>query len=207
MDEIIAKFKEWIFYTRYAGFHFKNLISNELIFKLKSIAFPVDAFCETKHIAKFQKHLVRCIAQGILDKLTKKYFEIGAHIILAISLAPFQQLISPRILFSNGFLKALLPRYLSEVAKEKYKDKGTEAKKLQNNIKNLYAVLIDTTWYNWFPEIAKCREEARFSDGCENCYGVIYNTNSSNEIRDCNSDKIFDRCINPACVTYMNLTL
>lgn len=188
-----TKFKEWIFYNRYALLYFRDLISNNIVNALKTISLPESLGESKEHIEATKNHIIKCIAQEILSKLTKKYFSQGTPIVLALSMAQMPQLIHPRIFFHNELLKEKLQNYLSAavIKEEKYR----------KNIENLYAILIDTTWYNWFPKIAQRSYGVKFPDGYENYYGIIYNTKCDNP------DKIFNKVISSAYTADIDLSL
>ncbi|MCL5260785.1 MAG: hypothetical protein M1561_03760, partial [Gammaproteobacteria bacterium] len=128
------------------------------------------------------------------------------HIILAVSIAEYPRLISPSVFFDSGLLKANLCSSLQsslQTQLEKYRDNGKNEKYQENkrnmvidNIKKLYAVLIDTSWYNWLPNIAKVRGGAIFNNTQhENCYGIIYNTNFSSVKDKSSHAKVCDKLI------------
>ncbi|MCW8452521.1 hypothetical protein, partial [Legionella quinlivanii] len=45
------------------------------------------------------------------------------------------------------------------------------------SLQNLYAIILDTCWYNWLPSIAIERYGAKFNDGYTNNYACLYNAN------------------------------
>lgn len=160
----------------------------------------------TKVLLEFQNCIVERIAEAIIEKLQKPYCETNDHIILAVSIAEYPRLISPSVFFDSGLLKANLCSSLQsslQTQLEKYRDNGKNEKYQENkrnmvidNIKKLYAVLIDTSWYNWLPNIAKVRGGAIFNNTQhENCYGIIYNTNFSSVKDKSSHAKVCDKLI------------
>lgn len=118
--------------------------------------------------------LAKSIALIILDKLKNDYFNKDNPGIIAISTA----MLNPSLMFFStqelsSYLKENLPKLLNELVRNEEKEK------ILNNQKNLYAVLIDTTTYNWFPEVAKEHYGANFPEGYDNCYLVINNLSFS----------------------------
>ena len=76
-----------------------------------------------------------------------------------------------------------LPSYLREnlgiyIQKELFNEKDSQARiELEQSIQNLYAIIIDTTWYNWMPDIVEKRFGAQFKSKNKNCYICFYNKN------------------------------
>ena len=88
LPSAIFKFKEWIYYNRYARVYFSELIPNKLNEKLINI-FGKDRSIEKglKEIISFKKCLIESSAQSISDKLRKEYCKRDIPTILAVSLA------------------------------------------------------------------------------------------------------------------------
>jgi hypothetical protein len=182
-EELLQSIKNWISLNRYACSYFRELIPTEIIIKLKTISFPLDS---TSDEYLDVKYIINRIAKSIIDKLKKDYFLQTKIGIIAISFAMF----TPSLLISsdltrsirNGSLfihdkKPCLNNLLTPILNEliKKEEKATQARLIQA-LGNLYAVIIDTNWYNWFPNITRSKYGAIFL-AQENCYGILYNQN------------------------------
>lgn len=185
-SQILDKIKTWMIYNLDAYYNFKEILPNELSEKLGVIV----PLIRTPDIPVYMSFLVRSIAQQIIDKLKNLYAGEGVPLVISISLATLPDyMLTPLVLeeFFSKNMQIQLQEKLNEVAKSK-----EEMKKILENIKNLYAVIIDVTWYNWFPEIA-AEYGARFNGDKKNCYLVIYNTSISKNL--CHDEHIFDSLI------------
>ncbi len=172
--EIIKKICDWISINRYACLHFKNILSPELLDKLKQIEFPINSTSDEKTNFYF---IAKCIALSICDKLKADYFQKGNPGIIAISLTS----LVPGISFSDPATRTILDylytnlfEILRSAVQEKFDD--TEKEKIFHGQHNLFAIILDTNWYNWFPDILENSGAAKFSGGCKNIYSVVYNT-------------------------------
>lgn len=166
LSKAILKFKEWIYYIRYAITWFRNLIPSEIIEELESYNF-LGFSQNTKEIIENKEFLLEAVTKLICDKLQKSYSQECAPIILAVSLANFRdQLISPigSLNFDSEMIDKLLGKLLREI--QKNENISTD---------NLYAIILDTSWYNWFPEIAIMKYGANFPVNYTNCFCIIYN--------------------------------
>ncbi len=187
--EILTKFQDWVYFNEYACLFFKNFIPSDLWPKYKDIDFS-KMFSGRNNYLDDSKFAIDSIIEKILDKLTKKYFADNVPVVLAISIANFPEIAPiPSMPIFLEYLIDNLPRKLTE-AISNHKDSN----QLQKNSKNLYAILIDSCWYNWFPNIAKNRYRGSFPHDIDNHYAVIYNTNCSSSPT--SDNKIFESLVN-----------
>lgn len=197
----IYLFEKWLYLNRYACRYFIKIIPSKLLVKLRTIDFPTSVFNSKTEIQRFKEHLTRCIAVKIIEKLEKKYFENANPVIVAISLATLPDfMIIPNIESLLAHIQTTLNEKLIEILKERIRiskdnDYKKNVEKMQHNIQHLFAILIDTTWYNWFPKTVKSQYGAKFEDRCENYYGIIYNKNISPYIN--KKFSLFESIINP----------
>ncbi|HEM1533353.1 TPA: hypothetical protein U0Z67_000831 [Legionella pneumophila] len=167
-------FITWVYYVRYACMYNKRIIAPSLINDLKQIDFPIGSIDGNQDtIAQSLKHATKCVAQAIIDKMAKNYFQNDKPVTLAISFSlksDFLTVPCPLVLM------AYLKTNLSEILKAQ-----AEIKKIKFNIAdsltNLYAIVLDTCWYNLLPTIAIERHAAKFLDGFTNNYACLYNAN------------------------------
>lgn len=224
VTQVIPSLERWIFINWHTCIDFTEFISEEHLENLKSISIPPKnefgtqlPSADTKIVIEFQSRTIKRIAQAIVEKLQKKYCEDNNRIVLAVSIAEFPQLIAPSMLFDSALLKNYLCSSIQlalQTTIEKYREDNKNEEYIENkknliinNIKKLYAVLIDTSWYNWLPNIAKERYGANFKNQHENCYGVIYNTNFSIENSCYDRIKIFNGLINQNYVLELPLEI
>lgn len=179
-DSAIEKLENWINITQYVSCYFSEFMLPEVIKKLKAIDFPLYTYPKRKNVLQEDREfLVKCIAQLILDKLEKSYHKTTTPVIVAISLNSLFE-----SLHANTFspfitdIEKILPNKLKEIANEKANKKQKKIECYRNSLSNLYAILIDTYYYNWIPEIAKKKFNACMPEN-GNFYTVIYNSNSS----------------------------
>ena len=190
----LAEFRKWIKYNRYMLTHFVEALPSELVKKLNALNLRPGNSTEQKEESEFQDLLVRFVAQGIISKLDKKYFHENHPVIVSVSLSlltDFKMLKSPKQLIEH--IAFLLPEAINDIIQDKINEYEELSQynnfknKVEIGLQNLYAVIIDTTWFNWFPDIC----EAKMPDGYDNCYGVIYNTNISREINKVSDKNLF----------------
>jgi len=180
-DTALNKIKEWVYYTRYAMSYFQSIIPGDIVTKLKNVGFPdsKDCYMDTKKCEANRNFLLDSIARMICDKLAKSYSK-KQTLILAVSLALFQdQLIAPGYPVSFDERTA---EYLLKKIKENSKSKS------EVSTCKLYAIILDTTWYNWFPDVAGTHS----TDGYKNYFRIIYNENFIKE-----HGKLFEENIQP----------
>lgn len=167
-------FITWVYYVRYACMYHKGIITPSLINDLKQIDFPIGSIDGNQDtMAQSLKHAAKCVAQAMIDKMSKDYFQNDRPVTLAISFSlksDFLTVPCPMELMS--YLKT----HLSEILKDQ-----AEIKKIKYDIAgsltNLYAIILDTCWYNLLPTIAIERHAAKFIDGFTNNYACLYNAN------------------------------
>ncbi len=159
--KIIEKINEWIFWNQYACMYFKKILPDAVLQHLEKIKFPTSStFNETIDIP----FIVRCIALLISQKLEKEYFQNSAKGVIAISLSMLKPGLN--IIPLDDIIYSLIKTFFSTL-ESVMKNKSQEFKnRVFLNTKNLYALVIDNSWYNWFPH----------ESGPEhNNYRVIYN--------------------------------
>lgn len=168
------KFLLWVSIIRHASVNYRDFISTEKTDLLNKVAFPLgsEAGDETDD-QRMIEFMTKRIAYAVLDKLTKKYCHLGNPVTLGISISlikPTLGLPNPQYLLD--YLRKNLMKCLLELSlAEKYRQEN-----LSKSIDNLYAIILDTCWYNWFPQIAVERFNAKFPQGFNNCYACIYNS-------------------------------
>jgi hypothetical protein len=185
--DIISKINDWIYFNRYACLYFRDLIPEDLWKKYKDIDFPINSLPGRSNQINDCIFALDRIVEKIIDKLKKQYFDENLPVVLAISITTFPEIIpvAPISFFIETIIDHL-PWKLTQAINQ-----SQDSKKLEKNAKNLFAVLIDTTWYNWFPSIAKRKHNASFPTGIDNYYAVVYNEHCSHMSQD-NMQKIFD---------------
>lgn len=165
------KFLIWISIIRHASMNYKDFINRGKIDLLNKVTFPLGAEDgdETDDL-KMNEFLLNRIVRTVLDKLKKEYFHLGKPVTLAISISLIKSMLHlPNPVHFLDYLKKNLIGCLLEWSlTEKYSQENLL-------LDNLYAIIIDTCWYNWFPEIAIGRYGAKFLEDFNNCYVCIYN--------------------------------
>jgi len=176
-SEVIVKIRDWIFWNRYACFSFKEILPDEILSKLESICFPMGSTSGSGGVDV--SFIARCLAVIVCEKLEKSYFQKNNPGIIAISFSMFFSGVEiiPVDLVVNYFLKTFFST-LTFVMKDK---PMSFQHKVLSGLKNLYGILIDTSWYNWFPDIVKTLYGANFPAGYNNCYTLIYNETLLND--------------------------
>ncbi len=176
-DNIIHELKNWIYINQYALLQFPKIIPHQLVKEIEILKLPRHLCHSTEYLEIQRKHFTQCIAVKILDKIQKKYCSEDIPVILAISVSTLPlietMMISDITDFLN-YLKNHLRTTLMDLIKQKPSDLQS---KLKKNMENLYAILIDSNWYDWFPEIAIQRHQANIPNSEKNqCRrGIIYN--------------------------------
>jgi hypothetical protein len=168
--EIIEKINNWVFLNRYIGIYFIDIAPEIIIQKLTAINIPLNMISHEEDDIYFR---AQCIALMICSKLEKDYFHQNKPGIIAISLS----MLSPSICSNN------LDRVIEYLLKTFHmtlniamKNKPHEIQqKILNGLNNLYAIIIDDCWYNWFPDVVRNLHGAKFPPGYDNSYWVIYN--------------------------------
>lgn len=190
-QNIIDKINHWIYYCRYACLLYKYLIPENLWLKFDELSMP-RSLCGVN--TSINDYALNSIVQVLLGKLKKSYFASGEATVVAISLSTFAEFMyfEPMEGFINYIELNLCSKLLAAINKDK------DWIKLTNNLKNLYAILVDTNSYNWFPEIAKARYGAVFSESIPNYFGIIYNKNLSGNLSVYLNERIFDSIV-PFC--------
>lgn len=183
---IFEKLNHWIYFNRYACLLYKNLIPDDLWAKFNQIQFPIGTLCGDG--VPINEYALDSIVKCIIGKLRKSYFASGESMIIAISLSTFAEFMSfePMQGFIHYLGMNLCWKLNAAINNEIDKDN------LNQRLRNLYAVLIDTNSYNWFPAIAKARYGAVFTDEMPNYFGIIYNTNMANHLKNYADQRIFN---------------
>ncbi|WP_408072914.1 hypothetical protein ACJEHO_08680 [Legionella pneumophila] len=160
-------FIDWTYVLRYAYLFFIDCLPDGIIIELEKIDFPRSLCGDQTHDKKTNDFMLNGIINAISDKAKKTYFrEQNKPITLAISFA-----------LTRNFISVPNPANIMEIISQKLKQVVSESyiNSENNYFQNLYAIIIDTCWYNWFPKIATKRHNAQFPNGFNNCYGCIYN--------------------------------
>lgn len=179
----------WIYYNRYACLLYKNLIPSNLWQRFSDISFPTGSLCG--EVISINEYALNSIVQVLIGKLKKSYFSVGEPVILAISLSNFAEFMYFEPM--EGFIQYIEKNICSKLTDAINKNEDKDI--LKSNIKNLYALLIDTNSYNWFPKIAKERYGAIFTDHTPNYYGIVYNTNLGDHLEQYRTQRIFNSVI------------
>ncbi|HAT8773718.1 hypothetical protein [Legionella pneumophila] len=175
---VFETLRNWIDINWYAMHYFRNLLPNILKRKLKRILSPYGQ--DTKELPNF---LVKSIVKLMVGKLKKPYFDKNTPVILALSLSTLPDFMSVVPAFRN--FEAMAQSIANEIKKNigDYLDPNDDKDKICNNLKSLYAIIIDTTWYNWLPEIVEQKHGAVWNNPkLKNCYIILYNTGISESI-------------------------
>lgn len=172
LNIILEDFKKWVFLNRYACNYFHEFVPDIILEKLKIIDFPIKIMSNENIDMSL---VIKRIAEKIIEKLERPYFLNGKKGIIAISFATF----SPSVVENAQLTRSIntlgfnnINSILNELIKNK---KLAEQRVILDGLKNLYAILIYTTWYNWFPDIDKSSYFNQSSDHNNNYYAVIYN--------------------------------
>lgn len=136
------KFLIWIERISYACTFFPEFVHEDLLKKLNAIDFPKE-LCGTEELSL--PYTITNIAQSLVDKIKKNYCNQEIPVTIAISLA-LNRDIFKNITNEKIFLNLIQNTLLTQVKKQL-------GDKLSSHFKNLYAVIIDTCWYGWFPEV------------------------------------------------------
>jgi hypothetical protein len=190
---IFKNLNDWIYINRYACLLYKYLIPDDLWAQFDNVNFPIGSLCgKSKSI---NEYALDSIVKLVIGKLKKPYFSSGEPMILAISLSTFAEFMyfEPMEGFIE-YLRSNLCWKLNEAIK-----KECDKNSLNKNLRNLYAILVDTNSYNWFPAIAKERYGAIFTNETPNYYGIIYNTNTASHLKQYANERIFNFII-PFCI-------
>jgi len=183
--QIIHLISNWADLNLYAWFYFRNILPPILIQKMA----PIMPRCMSCDMAEFSQFLVKSVVTMIVRKLECAYFQKKTPVILALSLSTLPDFMSTAMAFNqfgqiaasiSNELRTNITTYVTD--KNKIEDEESIKEKIKiisENIKSLYAVIIDTTWYNWFPDVAENLQQARWADEVRNCYIAIYNTQTS----------------------------
>ncbi|HBD7060342.1 TPA: hypothetical protein KKW48_003124 [Legionella pneumophila] len=162
-------FIHWVYCIKYSYLFFTDCLSLEVINELENISLPRILCGNESHDKKTNDFILNGIVSAIVEKAKKSYFAApDKPITLAISFS-----------LSRNFLSVPDPTTIIGFICNKLRDEVNSKVDIQlgvNIFDNLYAIIIDTTWYNWFPEIAIKRHGAKFQTGFNNCYGCIYNS-------------------------------
>jgi hypothetical protein len=172
------KLNKWVDLNQYAWFYFRNILPPILARKMKTIL----PSCKSDDMPEIAKFLIKSIVAMTMRKLDRKFFEKKMPVVLALSLATLPDFMSISPAFNNfeGMAKSIAIEF-RENAKFYLKD-GQDLKIFRENLKFLYAIIIDTTWYNWFPKIVEDKHQVKWPDERKNCYIAIYNNNLSENL-------------------------
>lgn len=193
-DDKLKIFLTWLDNTRQILTGFNKILPINTLEKLASVGLSerVGVSWDGEDQEIFNKILAKFIAQCLLSKLGKKYFSYDKPVIISISLS---LLVDLKIISDANLMIANIYRYLPMAIQDLLESKKENGSYKYNiNIINkamkfLYAIIIDTTHYNWFSNIPKNGIPVEYN----NCYGVIYNAYFSKDI---NSEaRIFDDII------------
>lgn len=159
----------WIYLMRYSRLFFRDLLSETVLDGLRRINLPEGLCGDQSHDKMAANFILNNLARSIVDKSNKNYFKYSDKpITLAISFSLGRDFLSiPNL---ENMMCFICQNLKQAILKQKKKILDNEV------FNNLYAIIIDCSWYNWFPEIAIKRHNAQFPDNFNNCYGCIYNT-------------------------------
>jgi hypothetical protein len=182
LKKAIEVFSECTDIIRYAGFYYPFFIEQEVLDRLKKVDFPSGYFWDEKIDLKFTKILTAAIADALIEKMKKEYFKKGHPVTLAISFSLRKEFNVQDILTVGlvSYLQQHLKEYILDgLLKADFSNPKKTFSKSEYNcaIQNLYAIILDGTWYNWCPDIVTQRHGANFPDENRNCYLCIYNKN------------------------------
>lgn len=169
----LALIDEWVYLALYVMQDFSYILPEEILEKLKEV-FPNPNLSRSEDGVKLSRFLIDSLALKIIEKLKKPYFEEGTPVIISISLSTL-----PYGLFTHSFFKNNLIEKLPETINNVIERDKLDSNTIKDNMKNLYAIIIDTTWYNWHPDIMEKFGSANFPGEIKNCYQIIYNKNIS----------------------------
>lgn len=169
---IFSDIDRWISLNRYACTYFKEVIPNFIKEKLASLSIPDGTSGERYDINFF----IKIIALKIVEKLQKPYFQNNNAGVIAISLAMLPQdtislfALPSSIKNKNFFNEKAVEALNAELDRLIRPKEEAIQEKILIGLENLYAIIIDTTWHNWFSS----------STNYQNHYGVLYNENYKN---------------------------
>lgn len=170
---IFKKLENWLSINSYAFYYFKTILPPTLIKKIKNIL----PKCRSDDMDALSNFFIKSIVQLIIWKVENKYFEKNIPVILTLSLATLPDFMSVVPAFNDfeRMAKLITDELIHNI--DDYISEKKNREKIHENIKSLYAIVIDTTWYNWVPEIVELELNAKWPDNkLKNCYIVIYNT-------------------------------
>lgn len=179
--QFIRQFFEWIDYNSNMLISHKDLIPEDILIKLQAIELPSAIYSSGREEETYRDSLSRAVAQSIIEKLYKDYLKHDKPVIISISLSLINNI--RMIRGAKELIDGILTS-LQENIRIVLSEKNLSESEFNLRIKNLYAIVIDTSWYNWYPNINK----EHMVSGYDNCYGVVYNTDISAEIK-CVSDR------------------
>lgn len=165
IDEAKKSFLFWLYLMRYSRLFFNDVLSETERDELDKIKLPNNLCGNGVHDIRTRNWILHSIVRSINEKSKKSYFkDIEKPITLAVSFSLNRDFLS---IPNPGSILSFACENLYHALENGLSDAGV--------INNLYAIIIDTSWYNWFYEIAKKRHNAVFPEGYNNCYGCIYN--------------------------------
>ncbi len=192
LNQSIARFSDWVCINRYACAYFKEIVPDEIFDNLELIQININQppAISSKLEAKYQEDhrypYLKTVALNVLDKTSKIYFSGEKLGLIAVSLAMFNPGFFP--LSCRDILDYIANNLQVEInkilIKNDKKRSREEVERILCAFTKLYAILIDSTFYNWFPEVMG----ARMLNGYDNFYGIIYNKN----VNDLVAKKILD---------------
>ncbi len=177
---MFEKLKDWIYICSYALCYFKHILPSVILDRLNEIFRKLSLSKDSSKSEKSREFLIDSIAYLLVEKLklSKKYSQKKLPIIISVSLSlllDFQ---------THALLKDIDHNLFKNLLKEKLNQKLMDNNLNEESLNDLYAIIVDTTWFNWFPVIAEKLVGTNFPDGFRNCYYIIYNENIGKEI-DC----------------------
>ena len=154
-NNLMIELEEWIYLSQCIYHQFQDLLPRELVEKIKNCIMPITVCRNGNADREYLKFLVKGVALKLIEKLKRSYFEENVPVILSISLATLPDHLSTVAVMINvdGIQDLLIDELSNIINNGKYSQ--NEIKKFSENIKYLYAIIIDTSWYNWFPEIVE----------------------------------------------------
>ncbi len=184
VDDLIVKLAEWIDFNKRIYNGFRDILPLELVHKLEQRIIPVSLVKLDLFDANHLNFIIKSLVLKILEKVLKgSYFSHKMPVIIAISLSLLPDSMDTVVAINYCHnLESLLSKELKEVLNSSVYSQE-EIKKILKNMKYLYAIIVDSSWYNWFPDILEKEHHKKlFPDGYGNSYRVIYNINLAEDI-------------------------
>ncbi|MCD6056250.1 MAG: hypothetical protein K0R12_1212 [Gammaproteobacteria bacterium] len=152
--------------------HYREFICDEMNKQLESIDLIPDKIVKSSNNFP-STYWADILYSHIADKIEKSAFKRNMPVILAISFSLRKDALTAHTSI-RSWLKAI---------KENLETRLTKLMKDAPQLENLYALIIDTTFYNWFPSHAEKEYGAKFSNGFDNEFICFYNAKNEMVIK------------------------